>query len=142
MESFMKKYFLAFSVLVSASSSFAGPTCFNFINGKGPSRIGNVPLAAPAASVCVSSHNIRFFDSQGDLAIMEADVTATGRCGAGLCKELALSYGNANGDNVDFTGVEVVIQAEADTHLGVSKGTLTIKAGRDFPQKYLIIDVQ
>jgi hypothetical protein len=124
----MKKFVLILALMMSASSSFAA--CFHFVNGKGPDRIGNYPFAAPASRVCTSEINgfagpvvqIEFSDSQGALAIVGGD-----RNGASV----TLSSGNINGGNVNVSGARVTIQA--------SMGTLSIQAGRDFPQTYNIV---
>lgn len=139
----MKKLVLLFMV----ASSMASAACFNFVNGKGPERLGNFRFTAPATRLCLQTVNrfgggsvpsLKFSDAEGDLAVAGAEVTAQGRC-ASLCKELTLTSGNINGANVNLSGIRVSITTDLDPHLGMLNGVVTIQAGRDFPQKYLIL---
>lgn len=139
----MRQYLLAFTVLVSTSGASA--VCFNFVNGKGPQRVGNYQLAATATKVCVNTvsgggsyTSVRLSDSEGDLVVSAGEVIAAGRC-PGFCKQMTLSSANINGENVDLSGTLIVFEAEADSTLGITKGIMSIEAGRDFAQKYLII---
>lgn len=137
----MKQLLLAMSLTVFSATAFSA-TCFNFVNGKGPSRIANSQFAAAASKVCISNRNgettVTFSDAEGDLAIVAALETSTGRCG-GFCKNYNLSYGNINGSNVDVSGATLSINSEVDYSLGVSKGTLSLQTSRSLPEKYLII---
>lgn len=134
----MKKYILGLVILASTSGASAAVTCFNFVNGQGPQKIANFAFGAPATRVCVSPVNVVFSDSIGDLAQVGHEITGAGRC-AGVCHEFTLNYGNINGENVDLSGATISITAEVDAHLGMLNGVLTIQAGRNFPEKFLIL---
>lgn len=134
------------SIVVAANAKAA---CFNFVNGEGPSQIGNFGLANTAKSICVQSVgsfgrsylSVSLNDESGELAVVTGEESATGRC-AGFCKQVTLTSGNINGSNVDLSGAQLEFQVEKDMHLGVSKGSLKIQAGRDFPQEYLLIEAR
>ncbi len=127
----MKKYLLSSLLILASTTAFAD--CFNFINGKGPDRIGNFMFGGAAEGVCIQATSIRFYDSQGDLA--EAGGQSAGPI-------LQLDVGNINGENVDLRGTEIEFAVKSDGHSPISTGVLNIQAGRDFPQKYLIIKAE
>lgn len=106
----MKK-FLALALMISSFSVFA--ECYSFYNGVGPSRVGQVKLAAPASRMCYSQSGrgemLRFSDSEGELAIVEVTSSRERRPNGQVV--FNLSYGNSNGRNADFTGSKVVIEA-------------------------------
>lgn len=142
----MKKYLLGLGIILSGPMTFAA--CFNFINGKGPERMGNAFFAAQAKQVCISVTSqigggeytsIRFSDEEGDLAIFSGEVTAKGRC-LSLCQVVELTSGNVNGENVNVGDAKVSIQTEMDHSLGMAKGLIEVRAGRSFPQKFLILE--
>jgi len=135
------------TVLVSSNATAA---CFQFINGNGPRQLGNSPLPATATKICIQKVNrfgggsyssVTLSDEEGDLAIVSATEVAQGRC-ASFCKSLTLSSGNINGQNVDLTGVSLIITTQVQASIGTSTGFVEITAGRDFPQKYLILGSQ
>lgn len=123
--------FLAFGL----SASSASAVCFNFTQG-GPRQVGGYQLADVPTYVCVNNvdrfaapgsyDSFRLGDNQGDLLISAAQSSASGRCG-GYCKVFSLGYGNTNGVNADFTGVEVTITATSRTASGSVAGTLEIR---------------
>lgn len=132
----MKKCVLALAII--ATTSGASAACFNFVNGNGPRQIGQFHLAGTATSICVKSVNgfagshtqVNLFDSRGDLLIAS---------GTGSENQISLYSGNINDRNEEMRGIQIVINTERDSRLGITKGTLSIQAGRDFPQKFVII---
>lgn len=142
------KYVLLLGLLLAGNAQAA---CFNFVNGKGPDRLGNVFFAAPATEVCVTQVSrfgggsyltVGFSDAEGALGMFAAVVRAVGRC-PGFCQVLELQSGNANGMNVNPSGIQLEFQAEPQQNLGgFLTGTLTVKAGRAFPAKFLISEKQ
>ncbi|GEM_PF-6997065 len=134
----MKKYFFTLIFMTFTSGASAAVTCFNFVNGKGPHKLANFALAAPATRVCISPVNMVFSDSIGDLARVGHEILRTGRC-AGYCHEFALNYGNINGQNVDLNDATISINAATESHLGLLNGVLSIQSGRSFLEEFLII---
>lgn len=143
----MKKSFLVIAtLLMSASNSFA--VCYNFINGKGPSKIGNSELAAVATKVCIKNVNaiggrkystIEFSDNlsaqQGALAIVTSEDNSESVI-------FNLGTGNAGGVGVDFRGTKITLKLKEDLHLNVVTGILSIQEGRDFEQRFLVMKAQ
>ena len=140
---------LLITMLLGLATVSAQATCFNYINGKGPSKIGNYQFAGTATQVCLVNvgrisgpdyTSLRMSDSQGNL--VEAYVQKESTCrNAQFCKSLELAQGNINGRNVDLRGTTVDINA-SKTVLNVVQGTLSITAGRDFPQTFLIMEAR
>lgn len=144
----MKAIILTGLVLL-AQSSFA--RCFDLVKSESQQqlvRIGNIQLAAPAERIClqdVRSYDgtikaqVTLSDSIGDLAQLSATELSRARCGHDCGVKYMLEYGNANGVNVNASGISIAIETKQKSNLGnLQIGTLTVQAGRDFPQTYLI----
>lgn len=132
----MKKLISLVTMLVASNAS---ATCFNFINGQGPDKIGNYAFAAKATQACVEKVNsysgasyteVIFADAQGALAVVGGQQNGT---------NIFVQSGNVNGANVDLNGTLITLSVQEDAHLRIVKGVISIKAGRDFPQQYLVV---
>lgn len=132
----MKKFILGLVLMVTAAGASAD--CFKFINGRGPDRVGNYMFAATATSVCVKIVSgfagnyvqVSLTDAEGDLALLT---------GGGNFENMTIQGGNINGSSVNLNGTDVKFSVEYDNNLGITKGTMKLKAGRQFEQTYLII---
>lgn len=137
----MKKLLLVILLIGFSTSAFAN--CFIFVNGEGPSTIGNVMLNAnqsrygtsyKAKEICINEVNklgggsyttVTLNDAEGELAGFAAQV-ANGRCGDRYCKNFQAVSGSAMGRNLtsgQALTVNLTIDAQKN-HLGLS-GTLT-----------------
>ena len=131
----MKKVILGLVLVVTASGASA--ECFNFINGKGPNKVGNYALEATATSTCVTRDNrgdmkVVFSDSQGDLAIIGGEQSGS--------TSIALNSGNVGGSNVNFSGLEITFETKM-SNLGLSTGTMKIRSTRQLgADTYLIME--
>lgn len=132
----MKKFIALVTLLIASNAS---ATCFKFINGQGPDRIGNFAFAAKATQACVenvssfssaSYTEVTFADAQGALAVVSGQ-----RNGANIF----VQSGNINGSNVELNGTLINVSVQEDAHLRIVKGVISVKAGRDFPQQYLVV---
>lgn len=136
------KQFLVITVLGLAGMS-AQAECYNFINGKGPSSIGNYHFETTTRA-CLENVNGRqryqvltLSNDRG--AIVQAYVENESVCTkAPNCKTLQLAQGNIYQENVDLRATTITITI-AKTPLNVTQGKLEIQAGRDFPQPFLIM---
>lgn len=118
-------------------NSFA--KCFNFAEGQGPARVGNVDFQGyQAKTICLYPVNrgeydaLSLADEQGDL-IQAAVRVRVGRCGVQrFCKKAQAQSGNAFGQNLsasEAASVNVSIYAEADG-TGVFQDLIT---GKSYP---------
>jgi hypothetical protein len=134
----MKHILLTLALVATTSTSFGD--CYNFINGRGPDRIGNENFAAVATQLCVTRVNgfarnytsLEFSDSQGVLAIVAANPSDY---------SLEATSANINGKNVDLTGTRFDINVRQADSLNAVIGTISVKAGRDFPQLFSMIKI-
>ena len=129
----MKKVILGLVLVVTASGASA--ECFNFINGKGPNKVGNYALEATATSACVSRDSrglkVVLGDSQVDLSIIGGTQNGS---------TIALDYGNIGGSNLDFRGLEITVETKM-SNLGLSTGTMKIRSTRQLgADSYLIME--
>jgi len=140
---------LILSVILGLVTQSASAACYNFINGRGPDKIGNFQFGGTAKQVCIQKVNgfagpaytqLTLSDEQGPLAI--AGIGGQANCTtAQLCQTLELTHGNINGQNVDLRGTTITLEA-AKNSLQVVVGKMSVKAGRDFPQPFLIMEVK
>lgn len=130
-------------ILSTGFSVSAFANCFLFVNGQGPSTIGNVLLNADqhphgqsykAKEICVKKVNqfgggshtsVTLSDDEGELASFAASVFS-GRCGPNYCKRFKALSGSAMGKNLtaeQMASIELAINVQ-EQRLGFS-GTLT-----------------
>ena len=135
------------TLILSLAVQAASAACYDFINGRGPDKIGNFQFGGTAKQVCINRVSriagpvytqLTLSDEQGELAV--AGINSQRTCNTSpLCQTLELTDGNINGKNVDLRGTTITLEASKNS-LQVLVGKMSIKAGRDFPQLFLIME--
>ncbi len=121
---------------VFSLSSFAN--CYNFVNGKGPSKMGLVNWSPyKATQICISDVgrvngrsylSARFSDDLGD--IMQISVAeSNGRCGANrICKSYTAVSGNSDGRNLsesEISSINFTLDLDFKQNINLFTGTMT-----------------
>lgn len=128
---------ILFALVVSMTASHALAECYNFVNSKGPSRIGNAVFGDAASQVCVTPELITFTTGKNQ-AFAEVVTISQVRCD-GDCLQYTLGQVDVGNTTHNSKGAIVTVNLSNPDHTNTLKGVLEIRAGRSFPERYSIV---
>ena len=127
----IKNFKIGFIALLALTSTNSFAQCFKFQNA-GPSAIGATPLYSTASLLCISStggfggsdYSFRLYNNNNEL-IAGAGASLTQAREPNGEMDIDLSFGNANGQNVNFAGTRVMIHGGFVNQSGLRLVTIT-----------------